>query len=177
NGDRTSIEEIIRNFGRRPYGWYPMAVLTLVSRLFRMGKVELRAPEVLDARTALAHLKNTRQHGSVRVRLHEAPDPAKINTLKTFYHDFFDRANDGIDGPSIGQFTSVALAAEARDLSLLLDQVGRYPFLEALRPVAQTVTKLSERDHTYLLNHVAEFQGELLKAKDDCLSPIKAFMR
>ena len=44
NGDRTSIEEIIRNFGRRPYGWYPMAVLTLVSRLFRMGKVELALP-------------------------------------------------------------------------------------------------------------------------------------
>ena len=81
-----------------------MAVLTLVSRLFRMGKVELRGPEVLDARSALAHLKNTRQHGSVRVRLHEAPDPAKINALKSFYRDsFMDRANEGVDAPSVGQ--------------------------------------------------------------------------
>lgn len=176
NGDRTSIEEIIRNFGRRPYGWYPMAVLTLVSRLFRMGKVELRGPEVLDARSALAHLKNTRQHGSVRVRLHEAPDPAKINALKNFYRDFFDRTNDGVDAASVGQFTSVALAAEARDLALLLDQAARYPFVEALRPIAERVSKLSERDCTYLLNHVAEFESDLLTAKDDLLSPIKAFM-
>jgi hypothetical protein len=176
NGDRTSIEEIIRNFGRRPYGWYPMGVLTLVSRLFRMGKVELRAPEVLDTRSALTHLKNSRQHGSVRVRLHEAPDPTKINNLKSFYRDFFDRANDGVDGVSVGQFTSAALTAEARDLALLLDQAGRYPFLEALRPIAERVTKLSERDSTYLLNHVAEFDGDLLTAKDDLLSPLKAFM-
>jgi hypothetical protein len=82
NGERTSIEEILRNFGKRPYGWYPMAVLTLVSRLFRMGKVELRTTELLDARGALELLKNTRQHGSVRVRLQEQFDATKVNALK-----------------------------------------------------------------------------------------------
>lgn len=176
NGDRTSIEEIIRNFGRRPYGWYPMAVLTLVSRLFRLGRVELRTAELLDARSALAHLKNTRQHGSVRVRLHEAPDPAKVNSLKTFHHDFFDRANNGADARSVGQFTAEALAAEARDLTVLLDQVNRYPFLSPLRPIADRISKLAEKDDTYLLNHLAEFQDDLLTAKGDLLSPIKAFM-
>ena len=127
NGERTSIEEIIRNFGRRPYGWYPMAVLTLVSRLFRMGKVELRTTELLDARSALEHLKNTRQHGSVRVRLQEQFDATKINALKTFHHDFFDRANNGTDARSVGQFTAEALSAEARDLTVLLDQAGPLP--------------------------------------------------
>ena len=83
NGERTSIEEIIRNFSRRPYGWYPMAVLTLVSRLFRMGKVELRTTEVLDARAAFALLKNSRQHGSVRVRLQQQFDASKVNALKS----------------------------------------------------------------------------------------------
>jgi hypothetical protein len=29
NGERTSVQEMIRNFSRRPYGWYPMAILTL----------------------------------------------------------------------------------------------------------------------------------------------------
>jgi hypothetical protein len=48
--------------------------------------------------------------------------------------------------------------------------------LEALRPVAERVSKLAGRDYTYLLNHVAEFEGDLLAAKDDLLSPIKAFM-
>jgi hypothetical protein len=176
NGTRTSIEEIVRNFGRRPYGWYPMAVLTLVGRLFRMGKVELRAIELLDARAAFEHLKNTRQHGSVRVRLQEQFDATKVNALKKFHHDFFDRANPGTEARSVGQFTSEALAAESRDLTLLLDQAARYPFLGPLRPMVGQLAALSEKDYTYLLNHLADFQDDLLTAKDDLLSPVKAFM-
>ena len=176
NGERTSIEEVIRNFGRRPYGWYPMAVLTQVSRLFRMGKVELRATELLDARSALDLLKNTRQHANVRVRLQEQFDVTKVNALKAFHHDFFDRANNGTDARSVGQFAVEAFASETRDLTLLVDQAQRYPFLEALRPVLTQINSLGDKDYTYLLNHLAEFQDELLTAKDNLLSPIKAFM-
>jgi hypothetical protein len=176
NGERTTIEEIVRHFGRRPYGWYPMAVLTLVSRLFRMGKVELRTAELLDARSALDHLKNTRQHANVRVRLQEQFDATKVNALKIFHHDFFDRTNNGTEARSVSQFTSEAFAAEARDLAVLLDQTGRYQFLEPLRPIADQLSKLAEKDYTYLLNYLSEFQDDLLTAKDDLLSPIKAFM-
>jgi hypothetical protein len=176
NGDRTSVEEIIRTFSRRPHGWYSLAVLTLVARLFRMGKVELRAPDLLDAAGVLAHLRNSRQHGSVRVRLHEAPDPAKVSALVNFHHDFFDRANSGRDARSIGQFTAEGFAAEARDLTVLLDQAARYPFLEPLRPIKERISKLAGNDSAYLLNHLTEFGDDLLAAKDEFLSPIKAFM-
>jgi hypothetical protein len=176
NGERTSIEEIVRYFGRRPYGWYPMAVLTLVSRLFRMGKVELRTAELLDARSALDHLKNSRQHGNVRVRLQEQFDATHVNALKKFHHDFFDRVNGGAEARSVGQLTSEAFASEARDLTVLLDQSARYPFLEPLRPIAERISKLAEKDYAFLLNRLADFQDELLTSKDDLLSPIKAFM-
>ena len=176
NGERTSIEEILRNFGKRPYGWYPMAVLTLVSRLFRMGKVELRTAELLDARGALEHLKNSRQHGSVRVRLQEQFDATKVNALKKFHHDFFDRPNTGTEARSVGQLTSDALIAEGRDLTTLLDQVTRYAFLEPLRPIVTKINALAEKDYTYLLNHLNDFSDDLLTAKEDVLSPIKAFM-
>ena len=176
NGARTSIEEIVRNFGKRPYGWYPMVVLTLVGRLFRMGKIELRAAELLDARSAFEHLKNSRQHGGIKVRLQEVFDPTKVNALKKFHHDFFDRPNAGNEARSAGQFTAEALAAEARDLTILLDQSNRYTFLDALRPIVAQLTKLGENDYTYLLNHLNEFQDDLLTAKEDIVSPIKAFM-
>ena len=176
NGERTSIEEILRNFGKRPSGWYPMAVLTLVSRLFRMGKVELRTAELLDARGALEHLKNSRQHGSVRVRLQEQFDATKVNALKKFHHDFFDRPNTGTEARSVGQLTSDALIAEGRDLTTLLDQVTRYAFLEPLRPIVTKINALAEKDYTYLLNHLNDFSDDLLTAKEDVLSPIKAFM-
>jgi hypothetical protein len=141
-----------------------------------MGKVELRTAELLDAQSALDHLRNTRQRGSVRVRLQEQFDATKVNALKTFHHDFFDRPNNGTEARSVGQLTSEALDAESRDLTVLLDQAIRYPFLEPLRPIVKQLSSLAENDYTYLLNHLADFQDDLHTAKDDVLSPIKAFM-
>jgi predicted transcriptional regulator len=175
-GERTSVEEMVRQFGRRPYGWYPIAVCTLIGRLFRMGKIELRTSELLDARSALEHLKNSRQHGALRVRLQEQFDATKVNALKRFHQEFFDRPNDGTDARSVGQITSEALTGEARDLGVLLDQSARYPFLENLRPLRDQLTTLSGKDYAYLLNHLADFDSSLLDAKDDLLDPIKSFM-
>lgn len=175
-GERTSVEEMIRQFGRRPYGWYPLAVVTLIGRLFRMGKIELRAPETLDGKAALDHLVNTRLHGAVRVRLQEQFDATKINALKRFHQDFFDRVNDGTDARSVGQATLTLLAVESRLLKDLLLQVDRYPFLASLRAVEEQIAKLAVRDYAYLLNHLAEFEESLLNAKEDALDPIKVFM-
>jgi hypothetical protein len=153
-------------------------VLTLVGRLFRMGKVELRSGggELLDARAAYELLRHTHQRGGVRVRQQEQFDPGSVNALRRFHHEFFDRANPGTDARSVGQFTAEAFAAEARDLEVLLDQAKRYPFLEALRPVATRLAKLGEKDAGHLIKHLPEFEAELLDAKDELLSPIKAFM-
>ena len=176
NGERTSVEEIVRQFGRRPYGWYPMAVLTQIARLFRRGKVELRTTDLLDARAALDALKSSRQHGSVRVRLQEQFDATKVTALKRFHQDFFDRVNDATDPRSVAQLTSEALAGEVRDLQQLLNQAGSYPFLDQLEPILTRLKAIAAKDYTYLLTHLPEFEDELLNAKDDVLAPIKAFM-
>lgn len=176
NGERTSVEEIIRNLGRRPYGWYPMAVLTLVARLFRMGKVELRNADLLDARSALEAMKNSRQHGGIRVRLQEQFDATKVAALKRFHQDFFDRVNEGTDPRTVSQLTCEALAGEARDLIVLIDQAGNYPFLKQLRPHADRIQVIAEKDYSYLLNHLVDFSDELLDAKDNLLASVKSFM-
>jgi hypothetical protein len=176
-GERTSVEEMVRFFGRRPYGWYPFAVCTLIGRLFRMGKIELRSSsELLDARLALENLKHSRQHGSVRVRLQEQFDVTKVNALKRFHQEFFDRPNEGTDARSVGQLSNEALSGEARDLGVLLDQASRYPFLESLRPVREQISTMAGKDYAYLLNHLGDFESTLLDAKEDLLDPIKTFM-
>ena len=177
SGERTSVEEMVRQFSRRPYGWYPLAVLTLIGRLFRMGKIELRTAEPLDARAALEHLKNSRQHGALRVRLQEQFDSTKVNALKRFHRDFFDRENNGTDARSVGQFTLEAFAAESKNLTTLLDESSRYAFLSALKPAAERIARLAEKDHAYLLNQLGDFSEVLLDAKEDFLDPIKSFMK
>lgn len=175
-GERTSVEEMVREFGKRSYGWYPMAVITLISRLFRMGKIEIRNTDLLDAKGALELLLKPNQHGGLRVRLQEQFDATKVNALKRFHQELFDRQNEGTDARSVGQITIDALVGEARELDVLLDQSGRYAFLEALRPATEKIRKLATRDYAHLLNNLAEFEDDLLEAKENILDSIKSFM-
>ncbi|MEO8848643.1 MAG: BREX system P-loop protein BrxC, partial [Casimicrobiaceae bacterium] len=176
NGERTSVEAIVREMGRRPYGWYPMAVVTLISRLFRLGKVELRSGELLDARAAFAALRNPRLHGGVRVRIQESFDPAKVNALKRFHQEFFNSSNSGTEPRSVGAVSLEAFGKESAALQILIAQASRYPFLSALAPVADRIGKLAGRDYAFLLNQLTDFQDALLDAKQDVLDPIKTFM-
>jgi hypothetical protein len=141
-----------------------------------MGKVELRNTDLLDARAALEALKNSRQHGGVRVRLQEQFDASKVAVLKRFHQEFFDRANTENDARSVARETIKQLAEEARDLQLLLDQAGRYPFVRPLQSVIKRIQDVSSKDYSYLLNNLKEFEDDLLTTKEDLLAPIKAFM-
>ncbi len=174
--ERVTVEEMVRDFGKRPYGWPVMGVLVQVARLFRMGKLELRQAELLDAQGAFDAFRNSKHHGTVRISLQEQWPPEVVAALKNFHHDFFDRPNDGTDARSVAQLTLEALACEARDLELLLDQKATYPFLSDLEPVKNRLKAISQKDYPYLLNQLDEFSQELLTAKQETIAPIKGFM-
>jgi hypothetical protein len=55
--------------------------------------------------------------------------------------------------------------------------VRGYPFLNSLKPVADKIEKLSQKDYTYLLTHLSEFEADLLAAKEYLIAPVKTFMR
>lgn len=176
NGERMTVEELVRHFEGRPYGWYPMATLTLVARLFRMGKIELRNPGLLDARGAHEELRSSRRLGGVRVGVQEQFDGTKVAALKAFHHDLFDRANEGTEARSVGEGLAAACRQKAGELQGLITQGTRYPFLQALKPVAEKLASLGEKDHAYLLNHLDEYRAELIDAKQALVAPVESFM-
>jgi hypothetical protein len=110
-------------------------------------------------------------------RIQEQFDTTKVNALKRFHQEFFDRPNDGTDARSVGQITSEALIGESRDVTILLDQATRYPFLDKIKPLSDQLSTLVEKDYAYLLKHLGKFESALLDTKEDLLDPIKSFMR
>ena len=176
NGERNNVEDIIRTFGKRSYGWYPMAVLTLVARLFRIGKVELRDTDLLDAKSALEALKNSRRYGAISVRMQEQFTPEQVAELKRFHFDFFSRPNEANDAKSVAQVTAEAIKGEADDIQEIFDQSENYPFLKQLEPALNKIISIKVKDYSYYLKNVSAFKKELLDAKDELIEPVKSFM-
>lgn len=176
--ERISVEELTKQFERRPYGWPVMATLTLIARLYRMGKIELRVGgEQLTSQQAQTHLSNGRQRLGVDISVPQHFDDTKIKALRAFHHDFFHVANSGTDPRTVGEATLEALQEEGDLLKRLLTELPHYPFLKVLSPIAEQIEELAKKDYVYLLNNLNDFDDDLLTAQEDLLAPIKTFMK
>lgn len=176
SGERTVLDKILQAFSRQPYGWYTLATLTLIARLYSKGKLEIRQHAILDARAAYDAFGNTRMHGALRISILKEFDPRKVNALKRFHHDFFHKSNPENDARGAAKETLLALGKEADALASLLRQERSYPFLSRLKPIYERILKISEKDYNYVLEELDSFEGELLDAMDDLLDPIKGFI-
>ena len=137
-GERLTVEDVVRDFGRRPYGWPSMGILVHTGRLFRMGKIELRTAEVLDARGAS---RCPQEHSAARIRSRAHTGPVRPGG---------GRSSQGLpprvlrppqrrDRCSFGRPAHPRGAGRrSRDLELLLDLKGTYQFLGDLEPVEST---------------------------------------
>ena len=176
DGLRTRVDNIVREFGKRPYGWPPQAALAQLAKLMRAGKIELRETGLLDARAAADALGNNRRHAGIQVRLLSPADPAKVAALKRFYQDFFDRPNPGADPRAAIRETALALNAEADRLEALSREASRYPFLAGLVQPVIELRSLAGREDAGLLDGITSDGDRLLHLRDEQLRPIDAFM-
>jgi hypothetical protein len=176
-GERLHVEDLLLEFRRRPYGWYDIATLSLLARLFRRNKIEVRqGAEILTAEELLGALTNNRAYGSTAVQIQEEFDASTVAALKKFHSAFVDSPNPGTDAKSSAQHLLTALAAEVGVLDVLLAKADRFPCVEHLRPIRNRIDELAGKDYTHLLRHLREFSDPLLDAKEDLLDPIKGFV-
>ena len=89
--DRTSLNDLKTHFGLKPYGWYPNAVWSMVARLYKRGKIEIKQDSNLleDSQVVNALLVSS-NYGNTLVVVQEDVDPKLIRELKTLFTDAFD---------------------------------------------------------------------------------------
>jgi predicted pyridoxine 5'-phosphate oxidase superfamily flavin-nucleotide-binding protein len=175
-GERLSVEELVRRFEAKPYGWSNWATLTFIARLYRLGKLELREKELLSSVEVIEALINSRRLGGVSVRLSEMVDPKLVNDLKRFHQDLFNVQNPGTDPRTTCEAFRMAMAEEAQDLREIAAQASSYPFLAAVKPWAEQAEAMAKKDDGYLLNQLNTFKESWLDAEEDLLTPLKQFL-
>lgn len=141
---RTKVKDLVDYFKSNGYGWYEMAVLVILARLFKMDKVSFTADgSRIEARDLYYHLTNSNRQANLIVDVEESITPSQITKLKNLYKDTF---NDEVcrfqSAKDVHQAFLDRLNQEIQKLRELRDS-NRYPFASALNDIISGMERYS----------------------------------
>lgn len=141
---RTKVKDLVDYFKSNGYGWYEMAVLVILARLFKMDKVSFTADgSRIEARDLYYHLTNSNRQANLIVDVEESITPSQITKLKNLYKDTF---NDEVcrfqSAKDVHQAFLDRLNQEIQKLRELRDG-NRYPFASALNDIISGMERYS----------------------------------
>ena len=175
--DRTSLNDIKSHFTKKPYGWYPNAIWTVIAKLYKRGKVEVKQnASLLEDEDVLTALINSANHGSTLLEPQTEVDPKQLKRLKQVYADTFDETSGFKEAKDV----AVAFKEKIKDLSSEVKQLyyrkSDFSFLSVLEDFSDRLQRLADKDYKYFLTSIDDFEDDLLDTKEDLLDPIKSFI-
>ena len=174
--ERTSLADIRDHFAKKPYGWYPNAIWTIIALVFKRGRIEAREDSnILDEEELLRAIMNNRAHSNVLLTPMAGIDPKMLARLKQVYQDTFDESCPVNEARDVALHFKKKIAAMADEVKTLLNSKDNYPFLNELTSLLDLLNKLKEKEYHYFLESIDGFEDELLDAKEDVFSPIQKF--
>ncbi|SFF42732.1 BREX system P-loop protein BrxC [Flavobacterium xueshanense] len=175
--DRTSLNDIKNHFSRRPYGWYPNAIWTVVAKLYKRGKIELKAgSNILEDNNVLNALLNSANHGTTLVEPQTIIDPKLVKDLKQVYSEAFDESCSLNDAKEVATAFKNKIKQMNQEVGQLLVRKSQFPFLKNLQEFSETLDRLSNKEYGYFLTNLKDFEDALLDIKENLIDPIKRFM-
>ncbi|WP_439882178.1 BREX system P-loop protein BrxC [Pontibacter sp. MBLB2868] len=174
--DRTSLTDLKDQFVKKPYGWYPNAIWTIVAKLYKRGKLDVRQDSnLLHDEEVLAALMNNRVQANTLLEPQIEFDTKQIRALKEVYSELFDETCPANEAKDVAHAFRDKLKSLWRSLRELVGQKGGYPFLDSLEPLRASLEKLVNKEPNYFLLNLQDFENELLDSKQDVLDPIMKF--
>lgn len=175
--DRTSINDIKTHFSRKPYGWYPNAIWTVTAKLYKRGKIEVKqSSNILEDEDVLEALLNSAKHGTTLVEPQASFDANSVKALKQAYKDAFDESCPLKEAKDIAIAFKNKLKEMSVEVNQLLARKNEYHFISTLEDFAEKLDKLSQKEYSFYLTHLVDFEEDLLVAKEDLFDPIKRFI-
>lgn len=175
--DRTHLSHLKDIFSKQPYGWYTNAIWTLVAKLYKRGKIELKQDSnILEENKVLNALLNNRNHNTTYIELLADIDPKKVKNLKNLYREMFDEACSNNDPKEVVKSFKDKLKALLAEIQNLKYRTNEYPFLSCLNDIIEKLDRLINKEYSYFLTDLTDFEDELLDLKEDVIDPVKRFM-
>jgi hypothetical protein len=175
--ERTSLNDVKSYFVRKPYGWYQNAIWTIVAKLYKRGKVEIKQDSnLLNDADVLNALLNSSNYGNTLLEPQATYDYAVVKLLKQTYADAFDETCSHKEAKDVANAFKDKLKEMLIEINQLLAQKREYSFLTELESCSENISRLCKKEYSYFLTNLKDFEDDLLDVKEDLLAPIKRFM-
>ena len=176
-GERTTLQQIVRLFETKPYGWHLPTIQCLLAQLWVANRIEARQDSnTIDDKIAFAKLlHNTKSFDHVIITPQEIVDVGRLRKLKTFYQEFFLISATSQDAKSLAQEFSSQFTKMNSDLQRFYQQRNHYPFLRALEKPIKRIEKFQNLSIP-LYDELLKQANGLLDMREDVIAPIFEMM-
>jgi hypothetical protein len=130
----------------------------------------------LEDMEVIQALLNSSSYLNTLVEPQAVIDPKLVKDLKLVYGEAFDENCSLNDAKDVSNAFKEKLKEMNGDLAQLMARQSELPFISSLREFKDLIAKLCNKEYTYYLTNLKDFEDELLDTKENLLDPIKRFI-
>lgn len=141
---RSKVKELVDYFKGNSYGWYEMATLCIIAKLYKLDKISFRSNgSVVADRDLYNNMTNSTQQQVLIVDVEETITSSQIATLKKQYKDFFDNEScSAQSAKDVHNAFVTRLNSEISDLRSIRDQ-WHFAFVKPLDEIVPELQSLA----------------------------------
>ncbi|MGI6788793.1 MAG: BREX system P-loop protein BrxC [Aminobacterium colombiense] len=177
DGIRTTVKSLLEHFSSNSYGWWQFGTLCVLAKLYVRGKVEIKQDSnFLERDAVLSNLRNSHLHSNTIIEPKASFPEHIVRNLKKLHQDLFNEPNHASDAKGVALFFKSRLKTEVQNLESMLITAGGYPFASDLEKAKSKLIRFTDKDYTFYLSELKEFEDEILDIQETIVDPIKHFL-
>lgn len=175
-GKKSTVQDLIDKFSKKPYGWGFYAILCQLAKLYAQARIEVFGDATsLENGTLEKALKNSQKHSSLVIQTLQEYTPSQLRRLKELSQTLFNKPAEETEAKALAKEVSTRMQELVQKLEALVAQKDSYPFLNNLEPVIVLLKKAVAKHHSWYYSEFLSTEDEYIQAKLDLIDPIQAF--
>lgn len=175
-GKKSTVQDLIDKFSKKPYGWGFYAILCQLAKLYTQARIEVFGDATSLENGALEKaLKNSQKHSSLVIQTLQEYTPSQLRRLKELSQTLFNKPAEETEAKALAKEVSARMQELVQTLEALVVQKNSYPFLSNLEPVIVLLKKAVGKHHSWYYSEFLSSEDEYIKVKLDLIDPIQAF--
>lgn len=173
---RSIVSELVKDFKGDTYGWYEMATLCILAKLYKLDRISFRSGgNIVDERDLYRQLTNSNSRQTLIVDVEETITQSQISSLKKLYRDLFDYETCLVQGAREVHTAFIQRLNTEIQNAKEVARNNSYAFAEPLANYISDLTDLSRLVYPGLYGKKNAIE-DVIDVKEDEIEPIFSFV-